>query len=362
MNASSSNALARLERLALVAGALALLVSAFLAWIVPHAIAPAYRLAAFACLAPALGSLLFLLILRMTGGQWGVALRPFLAAGTALLPWIWLLTLPLLLFPAPGFPTHPEPADFYATRGMIVFRAILYDVAFLLVGRGLAIVHRRRLAGDHSSLRWIAPAGLISLVFMLHLLADDWIVALDPGWHSTAFPAVWMVGQTLAGLAIAIACAVLGGADPSADGIAKRPLGLDWGNLLLTTTLFFAYVAFAQFLIIWAGNLPREISWYRLRNHGGWRWLIVALGVFHFALPFLFLLSRRFKRFPASLAGVSLLLLGAQLAYLAWLILPAFPRLSPLSFGLALTLPTAALGFFLNRYLAAARRLQALAA
>jgi len=327
-------------------------------WIAPQAIGPAYRLAAFACLAPALGSLMFQLIFRMTGGQWGPRLHPFLAAGSALLPWTWLLALPLLFFPAHETLEHPAHTDLYATHGMVMLRAVIYGVAFALLVWGLVRVQRRRFAGDHTSLRWIAPAGLISLVFLLHLLAEDWLVALDPGWHSTAFPVVWMAGQAVAGLAFALICAVLSGARPEASGAADRPVGLDWGNLLLAGTMFFAYVAFAQWLIIWSGNLPREISWYRLRSEGGWRWVIVALAVFHFALPFLFLLSRRFKRAPAGLVGVSLVLLLAQLTYLAWLILPAFSPLGVRTVALAVTLPIAALAVFLNRYLAVARRLE----
>ena len=356
MNAPTSMALVRLERATLIAGVVAVIVSAILGWLVPDAVSGAYRFAAFACLAPAIGSVIFQLILRMTGGQWGPALQPFLSAGAALLPWIWLLTLPLLFFPGHAVLEASEPPDWYGSHAMIVLRALIYGLLFLLIARGLVRVHRLRLAGDHTSLRWVAPAGLITLVFMLHLLAEDWLVSLDPGWHSTAFPAVWVTGQTLAGFCVALFCAVLGGADPKQSGSAGRSLGPDWGNLLLTATMFFVYVAFAQFLIIWAGNLPREISWYQLRTDGPWLWVIVGLAVFHFGLPFLFLLSRRFKRFPAGLAGIALVLFAGQLTYLAWLILPAFQPLGPRAFTLAFTLSAAALGFFLNRYLAAARQ------
>lgn len=363
MNPSSqSPALLRLERRALAIGIAALLASVLLGWIAPPAIGAAYRLAIFACVAPALGSIVFQLIHQMTGGQWATALHPFLVAGTNLLPWTWLFALPLLFFPGEHGFAHPEIHDTYASQPMIVLRAVVYGLVFWLLVLGLRRVRRARLAGDHVALRWVAPAGLIGLVFVLHLLAEDWLAALDPGWHSTAFPIVWVTGQALAGLALAIFCAVLGGAQPNAAGSAARPLGLDWGNLLLAATMFFAYVAFAQFLIIWAGNLPREISWYRARAGGGWTWVVAALAIFHFGLPFLFLLSRRFKRFPAGLAGVSAMLLAAQLTYLAWIILPAFQPLRPLSCVLAVTLPAAALALFLNRYLAAARRLQEIAA
>lgn len=356
MTAAAQRTLSRLERLALIAGAVALLASAILGWLTPRGLLPAYRLAAFACLAPALGSLLFQLILRLTGGQWGLALHPFLIAGSRLLPWIWLLTLPLLFFPHTAFEST-APHDLYSSRLFFVARALLYFALFASLAFGLGRVRRARRAGDHASLRWVAPAGLITLVFSLHLLVDDWLVALDPGWHSTAFPAVWMTGQALAGLALAVVAAVLTGAEPSQIGPARRALGLDWGNLLLASTMFFAYVAFAQFLIIWSGNLPREISWYQLRTHGRWSWVIVALAVVHFALPFAALLSRRLKRSRVGLAGIALLLLLAQLTYLAWLILPPLALPDWRALALAFALPVAALALFFNRYLAAARRM-----
>lgn len=355
------NPLVRLERFALFIGGAALLVSALLAWNSPHAVSAAYRLAIFACLAPALGSLFFQLILRLTGGQWGPALQPFFTAGSSLLPWIWVAVFPILFFPGPTGQTDGSSMDLYATPTMVLIRSIVYAAVFFSISRAVNHVNRRRQAGDQTSLRWVAPMGLIVLVFTSHLLVVDWLVALDSGWQSTAFPAVWMTGQALAGLACAIACAVLAGARPAEAGTEERPLGLDWGNLLLAAMMFFTYVAFAQFLIIWGGNLPREISWYLARSQGLWKAIIVALVVVHFAGPFLLLLSRRFKRSRSGLTSVAGVLIAAQIIYLAWVILPAFQPHGWGPLALAITLPVAALALFLNRYLAAARRVQALA-
>lgn len=356
MSVEISRRLAHVERFALWIGAFALVAAGVLAWLAPSLLAAAWRLAAFVCLAPALGSLLFLLIHRLTGGQWGAALTPFFNAGVALLPWIWLITLPLLLFPRRALPQPPEELHLYTSEGFYLVRAIVYGLVFFALGGLVRSVQRRRAAGDQVSRRWVAPAGLLALLFLLHLLADDWLRVLDPEWHSTAFPLVWMTGVAVAGLALAIVGALFAGAVPGAAGHNGRALGLDWGNLLLAAAMVWTYVAFAQFLIIWAGNLPREIGWYLRRTEGGWLGVIVALGLFHFALPFLFLLSRRFKRWPAGLGGAALTLLAAQWLFHAWLILPAFAPWSPLAGALALALSLGAVGLFLNRYLALARR------
>ena len=67
------------------------------------------------------------------------------------------------------------------------------------------------------------------------------------------------------------------------------------GNFLLAFTMMWAYLAVSQLIIIWSGNLPREIEWYLHRVAGGWKPVAIFLGVFHFAVPFFVLLGRENK-------------------------------------------------------------------
>ena len=82
----------------------------------------------------------------------------------------------------------------------------------------------------------------------------------------------------------------------------------DLGKLLLTFVMLWAYFAFSQLLIIWAGNLPEEISFYMPRFVGPWRWIGLTMIVFEFALPFVLLLSRDLKRQARGLAMVTIIL------------------------------------------------------
>ena len=67
---------------------------------------------------------------------------------------------------------------------------------------------------------------------------------------------------------------------------AYQPLHFhDWGKLLLALVMLYAYFAFSQFLIIWAGNLPEEMPFYLRRLRGGWQYVGLAIILFHFALP-----------------------------------------------------------------------------
>jgi hypothetical protein len=195
---------------------------------------------------------------------------------------------------------------------------------------------------------------MLVLVFTLTVLADDWIEGLEPGWHSTGFALVWMTGQAVAGLALALLGGLIHGAQPVATGSAGRALGLDWGNLLLATLFAWCYVAFAQFLIIWAGNLPAEISWFNHRSAGPWFLIPPLLTLFGFMMPFLLLLSRRYKTKAGGLAAVALMLLAGQVAFTAWLILPAAGPLPPSGWLLAGALLLAGGAAFINRFAAAA--------
>lgn len=351
MNAAASP-FARSARLSGMIGATALVVATLIAWRSPGSFAPAWRCAVFACVGPALGSLVFVLLYEITGGEWGRTLRPFLLGGTRLLPWSWLLLLPLVA----GAIRSPLAGEWwrYSTPMGLALRAIGYGAVFFFLS-ALAVRAWPR-EGHPAGLAWVGPAGLIGVVFMSHLLASDWLAALDPHWISTAFPVTWLIGQAVAGLAAAVLVALLAGADPARPVGRRGRIGIDWGTLLFATAMLWCYVAFAQFLIVWSGNLPPEASWYARRLAGGWRFFPPALLALHFIAPLIVLLSRRAKQNRRALAAVAAMLLGAQLLQTAWLILPAFPDAPVAMPWLALVLVLALGGIFANRYLVASGR------
>jgi hypothetical protein len=85
-----------------------------------------------------------------------------------------------------------------------------------------------------------------------------------------------------------------------------------------------AYFAFSQWLIIWAGNLPQEITWYIRRLNGGWGYVGLFVALFHFAVPFVLLLSRPFKRDITLLVWLAVWLLLMRYVDLFWIIEPGF--------------------------------------
>ena len=191
---------------------------------------------------------------------------------------------------------------------------------------------------------------MMGYVVTVYLLGVDWVMSLEPGWHSTGFPVIFMAGQALSALAFCVAATILAGA-PGETERAHPAVWKDLGNLLLGVLMFWAYVAYSQFLIVWSGNLPPQAAWYLHRNAGGWHGLLIALAVLGLLLPVLLLLSHRIKRRTGFFAALCFLVLLCQTVYLYWLVLPTF-RPQGIGFHpLDALLPLALDGLWLYRFL-----------
>jgi len=135
---------------------------------------------------------------------------------------------------------------------------------------------------------------------------------------------LFMVGNVLTTLAFSIcALAFLSERKPLSEVVSASHFH-DLGNLLMAFVMLWAYLAFSQYLIIWSGNLPEEVTWYVDRTGPGWAVIAVILIVFHFAVPFMLLLSRRTKRAARTLVSVAAFLLLMRLLDLFWVVAPSF--------------------------------------
>ena len=260
----------------------------------------------------ALGGMANLMLHNLTGGAWGTAVRPTFIAAARLVPLAALLGIPVLLAMRHLYPIAESgwfSAPFFVARSVI----------YLVLWSAFGLFLRTSVAGS--------AIGLIVYVFTMSLAATDWIASLVPQWYSTGFGLVVAIGQMLGAMALAVASIGLRAPAP------ERQVFHDLGNLLLMYVMTWAYLAFMQFLIIWVGNLPREIAWYVPRLQTGWVALGVILVVFHFFAPLAILLFRSAKRSALFLGSLAAVLLAMHVIDVYWLVAPS---VRPLGFQISI--------------------------
>ena len=293
----------------------------------------------------------------LTGGRWGESTRRPAEASMMTLPLIALLLVPAAfglrdIFPwaRPGFfaADAPHKAAYLTVSGFLL-RAGVYFALVIILSRFLRLFSRAQGfrsteldAGIRSGLGGISA---VVWVLCMNFASTDWVMSLEPQWFSTIFAVIFMAGQFLSALALCVAVAT------STAEISPSTLR-DLGNLLLAFVIFWTYVGFSQFLIIWSGNLPREISWYIHRRNGGWPLVVGFLAVAQFATPFALLLSRSSKHHPRRLRAIALLVFGMGVVNVYWLMVPSWHpagvRLHCLDFAALLTVGAAFSAEFLR--------------
>jgi hypothetical protein len=288
-----------------------------------------------------MGCFALLMLQHMTGGQWGLVTRRIFEAGSRLMPLSVLLFIPVAVF-APQLFLWARPdavqADHilqmkapYLNVTFFIIRAVVYFAVWLFMSMMLNRWSTQQDAGevaiteaDTRRFRAVSAPGLLIYVILLSLAAVDWIMSLTPHWYSTIFGLITVVTQGLAALAFAVAVlAILVEREPM-NGVLKAHHFHDLGKLMLAFVMLWAYFAFSQFLIIWAGNLPEEIPYYLDRMRGGWQYISLGLVVFHFVLPFCLLLSQDLKKRPKVLARVAWFIVAVRLYDMIWLVAPTF--------------------------------------
>jgi hypothetical protein len=320
--------LALIGLLALVAGALfapgRLVSSYFTAWAYVASVA--------------VGALIFLMIVHAMGAAWPVAVRRMVEAIVGTLPLVAVLFIPLLFGLDRLYPwLRPEAISDAHTLALLhhkrpylnlpafLVRTAVYLGVFIAVG---GLLRRWSLRSDRAPLRDAGArlrrlsAGALPIVGLAWVFASfDWLMSLDPTWVSTMFPVYTFAGSFLSAIALITVITFAGHRAGLLPGVRESHY-YALGRLLLAFTIFWAYAAYFQLMLIWIANVPVETPWYIRRWELPWRGVNVALGVAQFAIPFFALLSYGVKRRPALLAAISVWILAAHAVDIHWLVMP----------------------------------------
>jgi hypothetical protein len=308
------------------------------------------------------GALGFLLLHLLTGGRWGFAIRRFLEAAAGSIPVMAILFIPVI-FGMRRLYVWSRP-DAVAGDLALAHKAAYLDPAFWIARTALYFVIWTVLAyasvrlldrydGDPASVRprafrVLGGLGLAFFGLAATFASVDWIMSLDPHWFSTMFGVLTGVGWILSAIALSIVLGERLLRFPPLSRVFGTDQFNDMGNFLLTFVMLWAYMSFSQFLIIWSGNIPEEIPWYVHRTGGGWQMAAVALLAFHFAVPFLVLLSRAAKRRPNLLAKVALGVFLMRFVDVFWVVKPNFRPEGFAVHWMDVALPVALGGIFLG--------------
>ena len=313
--------------------------------------AKSYLLGFMFILAISLGGLFFVIIQHLTRAGWSVVVRRPAELLAQNLRWIWILFLPVVwmawnhqldvLYPwaniehlksvAPGEAHLVEAKEGYLNVQFFLIRAGIFFVIWAVLG---AYFWSRSIRQDSvggtaisESCRKVAAPAILLFGLSITFAAFDWMMSLAPAWFSTMYGVYFFCACATCGLATMTLLCLFLQRTGRLRGVITPEHYQDLGKFLFAFGMvFWAYIAFSQFMLIWYGNIPEETIWFLPRQVGGWLWLSWALLLGHFILPFLFLISRWPKRYPASLAFACCWMLLFGLVDLFYLIMPRIPH------------------------------------
>jgi len=295
----------------------------------------------------ALGALFFVLIHHLVGATWSVVVRRLAEIVTGAFPVLFVLMLGLVLpmlggnhalYPwmdhevvAKSHLLHAKEgylnAPFFALR-MLIYFAVWMGLSRYFMKKSV----EQDDSGDlkiSQRLRQVAGPAIIAYALTTAWAAFDLLMSLTPEWFSTIFGVYYF-----AGCAISIYCllAIMSVA-LQRSGRLTRSITVehyhDLGKMANAFTLFWAYIAFSQFMLIWAANIPEESIFFRPRMFTDWRMWSIALVLLHFCIPFVGMMSRHVKRNPILLTAWALYMLAVHAFDMFWLVMPALSPEAP---------------------------------
>jgi hypothetical protein len=319
----------------------------------------AYLLGYMMCFGFAGGGLALLMLQYVSGGKWGLLLRRPLEAMTRTLWLVGLMFVPIAVFMKhlyqwALYPTAAATAQALAHHAITLEQALTANAKRSMLNPVSAIVQTIFIfavlllfafllnkwslqrdtdpaAGTQASFdKWrvkfenLSGIGIFIYVILLTDGAIVWIKSLDVTWYSSIWGLQFLVGQGYGVLALGILTVILLSRYEPMKTLLRTTEQHDLGKFLFAFVMLNIYLSFAEFLIIWSGNVPDEIPWYLNRIHGGW-WYICSLDfICHWLIPFCLLLSRDLKRNKEKMVWLTSFMIFARCVDLFWLIEPNF--------------------------------------
>jgi len=282
-----------------------------------------------------LGALFFTMLHHLTNATWSVVLRRISENVMMVLLFMAILFIPIIAGIGQLYHwSHHEivSADpvlqqksTYLNAGFFVIRSVIYFGIWIFLAWSLYKISIKQDGefrdGQIQRMKKLSAPGMLLFAFTITFAAFDWFMSLNAHWYSTAFGVYIFSGSLLSALAfITLATIFLSEKGVLANLITPEHYH-DLGKLLFAFTVFWGYIAFAQYFLIWYANIPEETIWYRVR-WTDWRPLSLLIIFGHFVIPFVVLISRGAKRNPVVMRTMAIWLLFIHWVDLYWVIMP----------------------------------------
>ena len=313
------------------------------------------------------GSVAFVAVQKITNAKWSGMIIRFAEASAAFLP-VSLVALVLtftLGYPAVYGPmeaalhqlSHSKAAwlshDFMFLRlliglgllTLVGWRLVRADlVPDLLATRGAATGGRRALFdrwsrdydgspaavfASQERIGRLAPTYVVLYAIVFTLVAFDGIMALQPHWFSNLLGGFYFMGSFLGAHMLLALMMMYGASHLGVADLVSPKQRHDLGKLCFGFTVFWTYLMWAQFLVIWYGNLPEETGFVFARLWGAWLPIGKAVFLGMFIVPFFGLLGVAPKKTRVTLAFFAIISLVALWLERFLLVMPsvsALPR------------------------------------
>lgn len=220
--------------------------------------------------------------LKLTSYAWFLFLIPLIILGNLIYPW----------------------DDFHGNKGIyfnfsfLMLRQLLYIGLILL---GSFVLPRRP---------W---ASLIIFIIVGSFLVFDWALAFEVHWFSNMYGFIYLTSGVIAAMSLMLLHSL-----PRDEGARK-----DLVHLFLTISLFWFYLHACQFLIIWMGNLPREVGWYIVRMNSWMLKLFILIPILKVVPIFILSFNPQLKARASFIKTVAVLSLISFVLEIIWLLLPS---------------------------------------
>jgi hypothetical protein len=264
----------------------------------------AWLLAFMFCLSICLGALFLVVAHHLFDAGWSVPIRRFCEhIATLLCPVMLVLFLPIAIGAKTIYhwmAANPQLDHALKAKQPLFSAPMFYLVAAFCFLVWWLLAHRLRywsLQQDQTGaalptyrMRFYSAIGIFLFALTLTLAAVMWMKSLQWEWFSTMYGVYYFAGSVWVTLATAYVITMI----LDRQGVLTETLHEHQyyflGSLLFAFTVFYAYIHFAQYFIIWNGNMPEETFWYLVREKGTWWWVGMVIIFGHFFIPFLALL------------------------------------------------------------------------